>query len=112
MLGSAVFRMNFASPAPKRRLAKTSRSPLFNRDSVDLGLTAEQGATAPLLFLFTARPEFRTVWSLRSHHNQIALNRLRPPEVQTMLRQVGARALPETAIAALPATLLESTRIV
>jgi hypothetical protein len=61
MLGSAVFRMNLASPAPKRRLAKTSRSPLFNRGSVDLGLTAEQGATAPLLLLFTARPEFRAV---------------------------------------------------
>jgi len=66
-----------------------------------LGLIAEQGATAPLLLLFTVRPEFRSTWSLRSHHTQIALNPLSPPEVQIMLRQLGAAALPETASAGL-----------
>ena len=36
----------------------------------------EQAATAPLMLLYTARPEFHTPWSLRGHHTQITLNRL------------------------------------
>jgi predicted ATPase len=31
-------------------------------------LLVEQGATAPLLLLFTARPEFRPPWPPRAHH--------------------------------------------
>jgi class 3 adenylate cyclase len=39
-------------------------------------LLAEQGATAPLLLLYTARPEFHPPWPLRAHHTQLTLNRL------------------------------------
>src|SRR6266851_5869992 len=33
------------------------------------------GATARLLLLYTARPEFRAQWAPRVHHTQITLNR-------------------------------------
>src|SRR5262249_20231847 len=36
----------------------------------------EQSAAAPLLLLYTARPEFRAPWPMRAHHVQIALGRL------------------------------------
>jgi predicted ATPase len=39
-------------------------------------LLVEQGATARLLLLYTARPEFRPPWTMRAHHTQITLNRL------------------------------------
>ena len=39
-------------------------------------LLVEQGATAPLMLLYTARPEFRAPWPMRAHHAQITLNRL------------------------------------
>ena len=35
-----------------------------------------ESVTAPLLLLYTARPEFRPPWPLRAHHTQIILNRL------------------------------------
>jgi len=35
----------------------------------------EQAATAPLMLLFTARPEFRAPWLMRAHHAQITLYR-------------------------------------
>ena len=35
-----------------------------------LQLLAEQGATVPLLLLYTARPEFRAPWPMRTHHSQ------------------------------------------
>jgi class 3 adenylate cyclase/tetratricopeptide (TPR) repeat protein len=58
-------------------------------------LLAEQGAIAPLMLLYTARPEFRQPWPLRSHHTQITLNRLSTREAQKMIAQVAARhALP------------------
>ena len=52
-------------------------------------LLAEQGATAPLLLLCTARPEFRAPWPARTHHAQIALGRLGTAETRSI---VAARA--------------------
>jgi len=54
-------------------------------------LLAEQGVTAPLLLLYTARPEFRAEWPLRAHHTQIALNRLSTRNVREMIAQVAAQ---------------------
>jgi tetratricopeptide (TPR) repeat protein len=54
-------------------------------------LLAQQGAIAPLMLLYTARPEFRQPWPLRSHHTQITLNRLSTRDAQKMIAQVAAR---------------------
>src|SRR5215467_947937 len=53
-------------------------------------LLAEQGATVPLLLLYTARPEFRAKWPLRAHHAQITLNRLSTRDVREMVVLVAA----------------------
>ena len=64
-------------------------------------LLVEQGATAPLLLLYTARPEFRAQWPLRAHHTQITLNRLSARNVRTMVEEVAARrALSHETVAA------------
>jgi predicted ATPase len=69
-------------------------------------LLVEQGATARLLLLYTARPEFRAAWPLRAHHAQITLNRLSSHNVRTMVGQVAAQgALSEETIA----TVVERT---
>ncbi|HVN64508.1 MAG TPA: adenylate/guanylate cyclase domain-containing protein [Candidatus Binataceae bacterium] len=52
----------------------------------------EQGATAPLMLIFTARPEFRMPWPMRSHHAQITLNRLNDRQTREMVAGVAARA--------------------
>src|SRR5215467_11066098 len=54
-------------------------------------LLAEQGATAPLMLLYTARLEFRVPWPMRAHHNQITLNRLSARNVREMIALVAAR---------------------
>jgi class 3 adenylate cyclase len=54
-------------------------------------LLAEQGAVAPLMLLYTARPEFRQRWLERSHHTQITLNRLSVSDVKRMIADVAAR---------------------
>jgi class 3 adenylate cyclase/tetratricopeptide (TPR) repeat protein len=54
-------------------------------------LLAEQGATARMLLLYTARPEFRAEGPLRAHHTQITLNRLSAHNVREMIAQVAAR---------------------
>jgi predicted ATPase len=54
-------------------------------------LLVEQGPTAPLLLLCTARPEFHPQWPLRAHHTQINLNRLSARNVREMIAQVAAR---------------------
>ena len=69
-----------------------------------LQLLVEQGATARLLLLYTARPEFRAQWPLRAHHTQLALNRLSSRNIRTMVEKVAAhetshRALTEETIA-------------
>ena len=65
-------------------------------------LLVEQGATARLLLLYTARPEFRAQWPLRAHQTQITLNRLSARNVRTMVEEVAARkALSADTIAAM-----------
>jgi tetratricopeptide (TPR) repeat protein len=64
-------------------------------------LLVEQGATAPLTLIYTARPEFHLPWPLRAHHTQLTLNRLSAREVRTMVSEVAARkALSDETIAA------------
>jgi class 3 adenylate cyclase/tetratricopeptide (TPR) repeat protein len=55
-------------------------------------LLAEQGATVPLMLLYTARPEFHTPWPMRSHHTQITLNRLSARIAREMVALVAARS--------------------
>src|SRR5882724_8703155 len=69
-------------------------------------LLVEQGATARLLLLYTARPEFRAPWAMRAHHTQITLNRLGVRDIRTMVAQVAAsKALSDETIA----TVVERT---
>ena len=64
-------------------------------------LLVEQGATARLLLLYTARPEFHAPWPLRAHHTQISLNRLNSRNVRAMVEEVAAhKALTAETIAA------------
>jgi predicted ATPase/class 3 adenylate cyclase len=64
-------------------------------------LFAEQGTTARLLLLYTARPEFRAPWAMRAHHTQITLNRLSASHARTMVGEVAAgKALSDETIAA------------
>jgi class 3 adenylate cyclase/predicted ATPase len=63
-------------------------------------LLVEQGANAPLLLLYTARPECRVPWALRAHHSQVALDRLSVREVRSMVNDVlGRQPLSDEAIA-------------
>ena len=55
-------------------------------------MLTEQGPTAPLLLLCTARPEFRPQWPLRAHHTQLTLNRLSARNVREMIAQVACPA--------------------
>ena len=52
---------------------------------------AERGAQAPLLIIATARPEFRTPWSVRSHHSVISLSPLDRPQVARMVGELASR---------------------
>jgi class 3 adenylate cyclase/tetratricopeptide (TPR) repeat protein len=54
-------------------------------------MLAEQGTTARLMLLYTARPEFRAQWTIRPHHAQITLNRLSARDVRQMVALVAAR---------------------
>jgi class 3 adenylate cyclase/tetratricopeptide (TPR) repeat protein len=69
-------------------------------------LLVEQGATARLLLLYTARPEFRPQWPRRAHHTQITLSRLSARNVRAMVAEVAARkAMSDETIA----TVIERT---
>ncbi|MBI3758335.1 MAG: AAA family ATPase [Deltaproteobacteria bacterium] len=69
-------------------------------------LLVEQGTTARLMLLYTARPEFHPPWPMRAHHTQITLNRLSASNVRTMVTQVAAsKALTADTIA----TVIERT---
>ena len=69
-------------------------------------LLVEQGATARLLLLYTARPEFRAQWPPRAHYTQITLSRLSARNVRTMVEEVAARkAMSDETIA----TVIERT---
>jgi class 3 adenylate cyclase/tetratricopeptide (TPR) repeat protein len=69
-------------------------------------LLVEQGASARLLLLYTARPEFHAPWPMRAHHMQITLSRLSSNDVRSMVAQVAAaKALAADTIA----TVVERT---
>jgi tetratricopeptide (TPR) repeat protein len=54
-------------------------------------LLVEQAATAPLLVLCTARPEFRANWPFRFHVTQITLGALSVHHTRTMVEEVVAQ---------------------
>jgi predicted ATPase len=56
-----------------------------------LQLLGEQGATVPLMLLYTARPEFGAPWPMRAHHSQITLARLSSSDVRDMVALVAVR---------------------
>jgi class 3 adenylate cyclase/predicted ATPase len=59
----------------------------------------ERGAQAPLFIVATTRPEFRSPWSLRSHHSVIALAPLDRAGVARMVGEIASRhALPKDVI--------------
>jgi predicted ATPase len=61
----------------------------FDPTSIDLvQALSDRGAQAPLLFLATARPEFRSPWSLRPHHSVISLTPLDDAQVQLMVAEL------------------------
>ena len=55
-----------------------------------LQLLAARGASVPLMLLYTARPEFRVPWPMRTHHSQMALNRLSSRDARKMVAGVAA----------------------
>ncbi len=61
----------------------------FDASTLELmQLLIEQGATSPLLLLYTARPEFHAPWTLRAHHSHLTLNRLNARDVRELVGQV------------------------
>jgi tetratricopeptide (TPR) repeat protein len=54
-------------------------------------MLVEQVATAPLMLLYTARPEFHAPWPMRAHHVQVTLNRLNDRQTREMVAGVAAR---------------------
>jgi class 3 adenylate cyclase/predicted ATPase len=59
-----------------------------------LGRLVEQGATAPLLLLCTARPDFRAPWPMRAHHAQLTLARLNQRDVREMIARLTPQLVP------------------
>jgi class 3 adenylate cyclase/tetratricopeptide (TPR) repeat protein len=51
-------------------------------------ILVEQVATEPVLLVYTARPEFRPRWPLRSHHAQVMLNRLGRRDTRQMISAI------------------------
>ncbi|QUD89367.1 AAA family ATPase [Phenylobacterium montanum] len=49
---------------------------------------SEQGATAPVLMLLTARPEFQVPWRPRGHHAQVSLDRLSSRATRSLVEGV------------------------
>ena len=61
----------------------------FDPTSIDLvRALSDRGAQVPLLILVTARPEFRSPWSLRPHHSVISLTPLDDAQVQLMVAEL------------------------
>ena len=56
-----------------------------------LKMLAERGATAPLMIVATARPEFRAAWATRSHHGVISLVPLDRQQVRQMIDVIAER---------------------
>jgi class 3 adenylate cyclase/tetratricopeptide (TPR) repeat protein len=61
-----------------------------------LALIAQQAATAPILVLCTARPEFRPSWPQRSHQTQVTLSRLDQRQTRAMLAAMAMRVTEKT----------------
>src|SRR6516162_8836348 len=61
----------------------------FDPTSIDLvRALSDRGAQVPLLILATARPEFRSPWSLRPHHSIISLTPLDDAQVHLMIAKL------------------------
>jgi class 3 adenylate cyclase/tetratricopeptide (TPR) repeat protein len=56
-----------------------------------LKMLAERGATAPLMIVATARPEFRAPWATRSHHGVISLVPLDRQQVRQLVGVIAER---------------------
>jgi class 3 adenylate cyclase/tetratricopeptide (TPR) repeat protein len=56
-----------------------------------LKMLTERGATAPLMIVATARPEFRAPWATRSHHGVISLVPLDGQQVRQMVGAISER---------------------
>ena len=52
---------------------------------------AERGASAPLFVVATARPEFRPLWTARSHHGVVSLVPLDRAEIRAMVSALAER---------------------
>ena len=63
-------------------------------------ILVEQVATEPVLLIYTARPEFRPPWPLRSHHAQVMLSRLGRRHTRQMISAIAREdALPDEVVA-------------
>ena len=82
------------SPARARKPSSLAFEDLHWADPTTLdlmGALAERGAQAPLFIIATARPEFRSPWSLRPHHSVIALAPLDRAQVARMVGEISSR---------------------
>ena len=65
----------------------------FDATSLELmQLLIEQAATARVILICTARPEFRALWTRRAHHSHLTLNRLHARDVREMVANVVAHS--------------------
>jgi predicted ATPase len=65
-----------------------------------LSLLIDQGASARLLLVLTARPEFRPPWAMVAHLTALTLRRFAPAQVTRLATHVaGNKALPLTVLA-------------
>lgn len=68
-----------------------------------LGVLIERSATAPLLVVLTARPEFSPPWPAREHVTTLALSRLSEAETRDVVAALAPDALPARTVDALVA---------
>ncbi|MCI0433378.1 MAG: AAA family ATPase, partial [Gemmatimonadetes bacterium] len=59
-----------------------------------LWLLVEQGAREPLFLLSTARPDFRSPWSMPAHHAELTLDRLDKRHVREMITRLMSQLVP------------------
>ena len=63
----------------------------FDASSLELmQLLIQQAATARVMLVGTARPEFRPPWTQQAHHTSLILNRLAPRDVRDLVARVVA----------------------
>jgi predicted ATPase/class 3 adenylate cyclase len=66
----------------------------FDASSLELmQLIIEQGATARVMLVCTARPEFRAPWTPRAHSTQLTLKRLNARDVRELVANVVAHSV-------------------